>query len=1609
MSKETIKPILEREFKNNENHSPSITIRNDSDNCSLSIRSNRFNCPICNDATGRCATLINPISKLIDRVLCKKVLTSKKAEEANVTELGYQFLGTSELYNHGSYVPINPISIDIDSENKFYDRRNISIDWVEQQATSDIKDDNYLLLAEVATNAIPAIEVLAKKLGIVPHLCTRTESDFIRVYVKIDNLDADHATKIQRMAAFIFRKNLIVKPVKKAVIIQQSNHPAYSLDELEFRLEGVLTYGLSDIRWKFIEEWLEDQKNWEIINFSSEPDEYFQRKAGYKVKTQIKKEPSQNANKKYSGCYSQDELNKLSIHEQLDFFFSAIGRDNSRIYVRCLVGKNIPPEKALELGLAYVKKKDKEEDKEQIIFISIKGYLEKNEEDEYRFYERKFGKIIEHEWGIERLLEINKQGYGIYLIPNAGGDSDNDIYEASSFFWEIDDIPKDEQWKKIEELKQDGIEITAVVETDKSLHVYGRRCNSIANFIDDWKETQQQLIQTLNSDPSIHNPARLMRLPVFDHVKWDAEKENLIFRKVNLTYCNFDAPHYTDEDLDGILEPWDEKRWSKESKKSKNSKNYEHRDFSDEALDGYNIKNFAKYLIAGEVRPGGIHTYKCPAHNGNTNNSLHIFPNGAFKCHNLNCTPSDVWKAARDVAVANSYVMPERKRTLSTKKRIYLSSAFAKFLLKLSDWMRFLKLEIWKEERNQQHFNNWKDSKRNTPTITTNTEYFSYLIEPNPGQLSLLDENEKITPTYRITTPEENILMCIKSDLGSGKSTWAEKIIEHIREKYPDERWFAFGYINSLLRQQRTKWKKSGIDSRKFKLLQDEKAFGDIDKDKTDLALCIHSLKHFEQKLDVFDGCNIIIDEVVSVVESLLQDPNIKPDDRDWILFIFSQALKRAKRVFVLDGNLKDMVVKYLHLIVPEKKLITVENQFSRPKPTIEYLTGSINPEKQLKSAEQIKKNDNSPFVKALLNSPRFVLVSDNKTIILILSEILKGQGRNVLTVCSATNGDKDVKEFLSNPNDWIQRNWINKKLDGCILISPTGGSGLDISVKGYFTDLYGLFFGVIGVDAITQMIGRLRDNFAKFHIWVKERGEIKNLLGNFSREIQKNVRHFINYLQTIIWGDYEGNPARTIIEKFSKDLLTRADDIHFQMHCELMSLQLFEEWNLRDCVEEVLTNKGYELKKVQMDEDTTSTEIVKTKRQELYAQWSKEIFESRDLTEDEHKEIAAKFFQTQEEKFALRKHSLKNRLPGIEETEIWTPDFIQWVSFSDPYFLRHCEMLYLYQNPDLARLKAQTSWAAAMERESLRHFDLIKERYARIKALQNIKIDFFLNPGNKWSKDSPELVEAAKAAKQPNNKAALPNPPGKCLVSWMQNILTTLTYETEHTRIDSETREYKILLDEKIENHRKIILECLAGHQKFQNLAQKQNDHILRVKIAHNPCPTGFFGNSTLGSFGYNKTSAKWSLDSQESLSITKNEKHVDELEVVNGQSGVSTEEANRLVAVQEAQIIEVLPVPGAEPSNDIPAASTEGLQPQIEADEDINNLPENIRVAAAYGIAEEMIEKQAFNVGYFERCLKALKVRHDQVKELLTLHQLHMIRKYYSDAIARKNQRTG
>ena len=110
----------------------------------------------------------------------------------------------------------------------------------------------------------------------------------------------------------------------------------------------------------------------------------------------------------------------------------------------------------------------------------------------------------------ERFAAWQAEGRGIFAIPNPGGHRAADISYCHALFNEWDDLPVEDQLIRPEELGLPAPTMR-VLTGGKSVHNYWTFTDPIATK--HWLPLIQRLINLCESDPSVKDPSRCMRLP----------------------------------------------------------------------------------------------------------------------------------------------------------------------------------------------------------------------------------------------------------------------------------------------------------------------------------------------------------------------------------------------------------------------------------------------------------------------------------------------------------------------------------------------------------------------------------------------------------------------------------------------------------------------------------------------------------------------------------------------------------------------------------------------------------------------------------------------------------------------------------------------------------------------------------------------------------------------------------------------------------------------------------------------------------------------------------------------------------------------------------------
>ena len=136
----------------------------------------------------------------------------------------------------------------------------------------------------------------------------------------------------------------------------------------------------------------------------------------------------------------------------------------------------------------------------------------------------------------EIVKQWQKDGRGVYIVVNDGGDKDDSITSCRAFFCEWDD--REKSWQ-VDAWKNLGLpEPTIQVDTGgKSIHTYWVLKKSIDPL--KWKSIQTRLLEHTDADRALKNPSRVMRLAGTFYMNKDGTAGPMakIIRNTEKYYC----------------------------------------------------------------------------------------------------------------------------------------------------------------------------------------------------------------------------------------------------------------------------------------------------------------------------------------------------------------------------------------------------------------------------------------------------------------------------------------------------------------------------------------------------------------------------------------------------------------------------------------------------------------------------------------------------------------------------------------------------------------------------------------------------------------------------------------------------------------------------------------------------------------------------------------------------------------------------------------------------------------------------------------------------------------------------------------------------------------
>jgi hypothetical protein len=624
----------------------------------------------------------------------------------------------------------------------------------------------------------------------------------------------------------------------------------------------------------------------------------------------------------------------------------------------------------------------------------------------------------------------------------------------------------------------------------------------------------------------------------------------------------------------------------------------------------------------------------------------------------------------------------------------------------------------------------WKKARAYTPTVCSNSKFVEF---PDPAP---------------------NTITCIKAGLGRGKTQW----LMYLTAILTLGKLLLFGHRNALLRGTCKR-----IGAYHIRIDNGQVMLSDPNGR---IASCVDSLMRFRDDC-AEENTTIVLDEVESLKAHILTGGTISASQRPEILWKFAHLLNTCSRIILLDGHLTDETVAWIALLAPGKAITKYENTFRAALPQVTIYRGSA----------PLKPWQVEAFKNLVLKSERPAVFCDSKDDAIAFYKQLEekhGEGKGLLL--TADNVGEDLQgEFMDSPDESIcKHQWA------FIVATPLLQDGVNISTPDYFSEVFGMFGGVVSVNSVCQMVRRVRHPVRGIKILCAERGyhvsdgdELDGMA--FLKTYLKRV---VNELREHEEGDIE--------EIAKRQWRAIADDPHHLAWAKLKTFLNLERPHLYDFVCELLNESGHQV--TELDIEKVETAEHKTAKEEGKRERAEAVAAAKIISIAEADKIQKGHSAKREDILAAERAVLVERLPGVPIT----PELVLRVK-KERNLISGMQNLWYFQNPDKAKQLRRFRYE---EGKMLVFASDHKTTSLVLQALKNLNIGQFLEPGKVWDSDSPEVLAVAEWGKSKKAKLIDKEIGEQTPMQYLQTLLAVIGVKLIGKRKMGQKREHTYLPD---------------------------------------------------------------------------------------------------------------------------------------------------------------------------------------------------------------------
>jgi Domain of unknown function (DUF3854) len=493
------------------------------------------------------------------------------------------------------------------------------------------------------------------------------------------------------------------------------------------------------------------------------------------------------------------------------------------------------------------------------------------------------------------------------------------------------------------------------------------------------------------------------------------------------------------------------------------------------------------------------------------------------------------------------------------------------------------------------------------------------------------------------------------------------------------------------------------------------------------IGFCVDSLLAIDPAK--FQGCDLIIDELVQVLRHLITSSTCAKDGKRPVLLArFKELVRVARRVIVADADLDNASLHYLQELRGQaNQLFLIRNDYQPKSYPVSFLdcpNHSIITARLLAEVGQLAAGQ---VVLAATDSKR--------TSKLIARQIQKHYpDRRILLINSETSGCEAEREFIETPDAVLRRGEYD-----VIVVSPSMATGVSIESQGTIAKVYGIFNGVSSTDAdMAQALDRVREPVPRV-VWCAEQGRNYSPVSRSINplELKRHLQEQTSATVQLIRSSLNSNALEAIAQ------YEWQADPHVNLWSQIGAEQNRSMSHLRTAL---LVRLRFEGKQVTVEVAQSSAiiqEKLKATRSEITQIDAEALVTAAILTPAEVLQLEQKEILSPEDSKAIARYYFCD-FYGINSSALTLEMIID-----DKNGRRRGELLNLEAQlfPGLAADRT----AKALERQALWNqglcpWDISKAELRRLLR-EKLRLNDFLDPNKEWTED--DLEEYAAEARR--------------------------------------------------------------------------------------------------------------------------------------------------------------------------------------------------------------------------------------------------------------------